>query len=288
MEFNTSTLGYKLTSGQLKDRRKHSEQLGKYLAGLIDADGCFSIYYSKQRTGTYKAYCFFSIGLTEDIDLVESLHKYYGVGKFKRHIKKGKEISYWLCASNDTKILTNRIAKHLRIKGTHLDNLLWLQEELKGVPLSEDNIAELKEFSKCSRANSRWLKHPKHLSWAWIAGYLDGDGHYRFRENRKVWDKRFNRYTLHNNLVVSAVAGDTDKFILDKLSIDLGGTVNYSAGYPKWTMGLGKATEARALHFLKNMRKYCCMSRKYSIIDRMVLFHEANRQQRLNKLNSNE
>ncbi len=37
MRINTDHLGYKLISGKLKERRVHSEQLNKFLAGFFDA-----------------------------------------------------------------------------------------------------------------------------------------------------------------------------------------------------------------------------------------------------------
>ena len=48
--YNTDTLAYKLLSGSLRKNRKHSEQLNKYLAGLVDTDGCISLFFYKTRT----------------------------------------------------------------------------------------------------------------------------------------------------------------------------------------------------------------------------------------------
>lgn len=289
MEFNTSTLGYKLLSGKLIENRKHSEQLNKYLAGLIDSDGSFHLYFSKDRVGEYRTYCFLNVHQSDRNDpqheMMIALRSFYDIGVLSFFTREeNSPMCVWKLASKETKKLTNLIKKHLRIKGTHLDNLLWLQDELKGVPLREEHIEELKEFSKCSRRNSRWSKHPKHPSWAWLAGYLAGDGHFRCRLNRQVFDKRNNRLSYHNQLYIQVASHMSDKFLLDFLALHLGGSVSTSRGYPKWTKGLGKSSENSALPLLKQLRKYMCMRKKYVIIERMIEFHELNRSQRLNEL----
>lgn len=287
MEFNTSTLGYKLISGKLKNNRNHSEQLNKYLAGLIDADGSFFLYFLKGRSGeTYTPYCFFSLSLSESSDkdfiLLKALRDFYNLGKVTVQLRDGVRVGHWHLASRETRILSNKILKHLRLKAKHLDNLLWVQEELRGVKLSEENVEELKDFSKCSRINSTWLKEPKHPSWTWLAGFLDGDGHYRCRVNRKVFVKRDGQFRNHNQLVISATSCDSDRSILDFISNHIGGSVKYSSGYPTWTMGLGRSSEKRSLPFLKQMRKYSCLRLKYSIIEDMIKFHE-DKSQRLSE-----
>ncbi len=245
MEFNTSTLGYKLLSGQLKNNRKHSEQLNKFLAGFIDSDGSFFLYFSKDRKGFYRAYCFTTLTQSwandKDHTLLKSLADFYLLGKVSTYKRDGISVGDWRLSSKDTKSLTNRIAKHLRIKGTHLDNLLWLQQELQGVALTLSQVEELKEFSKCSRENSKWVKTPKHPSWSWLAGLLAGDGHFRCRINRKVWDKRYSRYTYHNQLVVSITTSHADEFILHFIQRALGGRIATPGKkkYPRWTKGLG-------------------------------------------------
>lgn len=292
MEFNTSTLGYKLISGKLESKRNHSEQLNKFLAGFIDADGSFYMYFSKDRVGMYRSYCFTCIDQAASVDynhsMMKALRSFYNVGSFRTYTQEerhGKSLMYsWLIASKDTLKLTNLIKKHLLIKGTHLDNLLWLQEELRGVPLTKEQVEDLKPFIKCSRKNSKWIKQPKHPSWAWLAGYLAGDGHFRCRIKRRVWDKRFDRFTYHNQLSVSATSSTDDGFILDFIARHTGGKVGIYSGYTNWTRGLGKSTEKSSLPFLRKLRKYMCLEKKYTIIEQMIKFHENNKSQRLSEL----
>ena len=49
----------------------------------------------------------------------------------------------------------------------------------------------LKVESKKSRSNAGPIKDKKHPTWAWVSGYLDGDGHYS-----KRYDKNPQKTTL--------------------------------------------------------------------------------------------
>lgn len=292
MKHNTNTLGYKLLTGDLKRSRKHSEQLNKYLAGLLDADGCLSFTFAK-----YKGY--YTIGITfmllqsfsndPDGELVKALRDYYDIGAVNYRDLMGdntfSSVAVWTLGSKDILKLFNLIGKHLRIKGTHWENLIWTYKELKGFHLSLDNIIELREFSKCSRKNSRWLKHPKHLSFAWLAGYLDGDGHYRYR-SRQRYMKKIQKCCNSNELCVQVSCDYDDGFIVEKMREDFGGALSrHKCGHFIWKRALGKNSSFYALKFLKQLRKYCCLTRKYSIIEDMIEFHE-DYQQRLNKNNT--
>jgi len=288
MKFNTSTLGYNLLSGKLISSRKNSEQLNKFLAGFIDSDGCFTMYYAKGRNGKFRGYLMMCITQTDindpDHQMMIALRSYFNLGILSFHTKDKSSVCEWRLAKKETLILLNRLRKHLRIKGTHVENLLWLQEEISKVEFNEEQLEDLKCFSKYSRRNSTWEKRPKHPSWAWLAGYLAGDGHFRCRINRQVFDKRNNQLAYHNQLYVSATSSVEDGFILEFLQEHLGGKVCVIGGYPRWTKGLGKSTETQALDILKNLRKYMCLEKKYLIIERMIEFHEKNKSQRLSEL----
>lgn len=291
MKFNTETLGYKLLSGSLKENRKHSEQLNKYLAGYLDADGCISISY-KLYNGYYTASLVFNFTQSFSVDpdgkLLQAFRDYYNLGTIShRTLDLYSSISVWNMGTQDILKLYNLIKKHLRIKGTHWDNLIWLYNELKLFRLSEDNIEELKVFSKCSRQNSKWIKRPKHLSLAWVAGYLDGDGHYRIRHRLK-YVKSYGKECKANELCVQVSCDKYDKHIVDKLKEDFKGSLNlHKDGHYIWKRSLGKTSHTFALAFLKKLRKYCCLEKKYIIIEQMIKFHE-DHQQRLNKNESED
>lgn len=179
------------------------------------------------------------------------------------------------------------LIKHLRIKATHLDNLAFLYKELRSVSLSPEAVLELKEFSQCSRQNSRWLKKPKHPSFAWVAGFLDGDGCYFYRERYKSFKSEQKRST---SLKVKVTGHLEDTFCLEWLKESFKGHVYFykEAKSSFWVRNLGKSDSVFALDFLKQMRKYSCISRKYIRICEMISYHENLKQQRLNKEDSKE
>jgi len=290
MIFNTSTLGYKLLSGQLRKNRKHSEQLNKYLAGYIDGDGCFSIGFKKRQDGFYgvRVRCLVSSGFNIDCDgqLLRAFRDFYNLGSITIIEKKNPKhhpITVWELGCKDTQILFNRIGKHLRVKGTHAENLIWLYNNLKDIDLTKDHIKELREFSDCSRKNSKWLKHPKHPSWAWVAGMVDSDGSLqysiRYRKDRK---------NPSNVLLIAVTAAEKDEHIINFLHKAFRGRVRHQEKLKAytWERALGKQNEKFALPFLKKLRKYSCIPHKYTKINEMIKFHEDNKLQRLSAKHS--
>ena len=294
MKHNTSTLGYKVLSGKLSENRNHSEQLNKYLAGLLDADGCLGLTFNTYKD-VHKVNLTFMLlqSLSNDPDgtLIKAIRDFYNLGSITYRDLKGdntfSSVVVWTIGSKDFLKLFSLISKHLRIKGTHWDNLVWLYKELNKVPLSDTNIQELKEYSKCSRKTSKWIKHPKHLSMAWMAGYMDGDGHYRFRNRRKYVSSR-KCFCNSNELSAQISCDKDDVHILHKIVEDFGGHIHHHKdGHYIWKIALGKNSTKYAVRFLKDLRKFCCLEKKYVIIENMISFHE-DYQQRLNMGNSKE
>lgn len=271
--FNTNSLAYKLISGKLKENRKHSEQLNKYLAGLIDADGCLSLHFTTDRNPekTRMKLCL-SLGQSASVDpdftLLRALRNFYNLGSVYYRVVDSEvhksSIAEWRISTKESLILLNRIGKHLRIKGTHFDNLVWLMEELKAFAIPLQCVEELKEFSKCSRKNSKWVTHPRHLSWAWVAGFLDGDGHYRFRERKD---------TNHKEIYITFNCGKNDEFIADFFKVCFKGNVYHNAaGLVVWKRALGKANKAFSLPFLRKLKEYICIEYKYTTVLEMIKY----------------
>ena len=271
--FNTSTLGYKLISGQLKKNRKHSEQLNKFVAGLIDSDGWVSLDFCRNRI-QIQCGIVQSSSNDPDFQMLRAIHDYYELGTviYRSHeIPSHTDQCRWTLRTKESKILFNRLGKHLRIKGTHWDNLIYLSNELGDLILTDSQVNELKEFSTCSRNNSKWLKHPKHPSWSWLAGYLAGDGHFEFRTKRDSY-----------NLRVSAIANEKDIHVLKFIEAAFRGRVaraNLSPEKPNynnftWRRGLGKAHKSFSLPFLKKLRMYMCIEKKYNTINSMIEYLE--------------
>lgn len=260
--FNTNTLGYKLVSGKLRSKRKHSEQLNKYLAGLFDADGCITLEYVDHKYLHLRFTLTQAATVDSDFELLRALHAFYGMGTLKYSFNPLNDVSRcdWRLSTKDSKKMFNIIGKHLRIKATHFRNLIAMQEAFSGTVVSEDQWEDIKKYRSDSRVKSTWLKRPKHLAYAWVAGYLDGDGCYRFRKS-------------YNTLCVKAASGDLH--ILKKLQEDFKGSLLDSNGnYKTWRRGLGKGNISFSLPFLKKMRTFSCNRQKYHKIQEMITYLE--------------
>lgn len=271
--FNTSTLGYKLISGQLRKNRKHSEQLNKFVAGLLDSDGWISLDFCRKKL-QIQCGILQSASNDPDFQMLRALKDFYNLGTII--YREGEKDTHsdqckWTLRTKESKILFNRIGKHLRIKGTHFENLAYLSNELKDIVLTDAQIVELKEFSKCSRDNSKWLKYPKHPSWSWVAGYLAGDGHFEFRLKGDSYSIR-----------VSAVANEKDIHVLNFLKTAFKGSVLRGNSNPEkpnynnfvWKRGLGKSHKSFSIPFLKKLRMYMCVEKKYNTICGMLEYLE--------------
>jgi hypothetical protein len=128
----------------------------------------------------------------------------------------------------------------------------------------------LTQFSKESRARSTWIKRPKHLSYAYVAGLIDGDGCYRIR-------RKGGRIAT----ICVKVAMQED-YILDKLLEDFKGSINdHSEGMRCWRRGLGRGHSAFSLPFLQKMREYSCNENKYRKIQEMIEYLQAAETKRL-------
>lgn len=253
----------KLRAGTLK---KHSEQMNKWLAGFIDSDGSISLHIKRHSNGRYGVYLQVAICQT-DASLLHLLCAHYGLGSVSGDT--------WHLSGKDAHMLMNLVGKHLLIKATHLDNLLWLIGELKGLSIREPE--DIREFSICSRENTKWRHEPKHIPYAWLAGYTDGDGHWRCRVGR---ERRFRDGTscLANELKLFLGAQPSDSFVLKKLHQDHGGSLKLRKdGLWFWQLSLGANSRSRAIVFLRKIRKYVCLPRKAEAIDSMLAFHATRR-----------
>lgn len=263
MRFNPSTLGYKLHTGSLK---KHSEQLNKFVAGLFDADGYVGFDFCRGKIQLQSG-----LGLT-DKELIESLQRHFKTGTIIETVSENVNHSpfyRWVMRSKDSKKFFNLIGKHMRIKATHFRNLIEIHSELECEVLSDELIGSLKEISKESRKNSRWLRHPKHPSYAWVAGYLAGDGHFEFKRGT-------NRNPKEMVVRVSSVCHKDDGYIQHFLCRAFGGSVIQPTNKPHliWRRSLGKGNTKFATEFLKKLRLYMCLEKKFIVIDEMIKFHE--------------
>lgn len=286
--YNTDTLAYKLLSGRLRNNRKHSEQLNKYVAGLIDTDGNISLFFYKTRT-TNKQKVSVSLNLTQsavndpDFEALRAIQSFYNLGSFNVSIpteESHHSIGQWTLRDRESKILFNRLGKHLRTKGRHFENLIWISNEHKDVDdIPECVVEELKDFSKCSRRETSWLKMPKHLSWAYVAGVIAGNGSIKLKTIRDG----------HNypEMVVTVANQKCDIGTLELLKRDFRGNIycHKTADYCTWERNLGISDSSFAVDFLSKLVRYIIHERKYLTMLNILQVHEEHRQQRLNRGN---
>lgn len=156
------------------------------------------------------------------------------------------------------------------IKAKHWKELYIKYTELKGIDVSQQEDS-LKEFSKISRNNTGPLKPKNHPTWAWVAGYLDGDGCYTFKKNQ-----------IH----VGAIAHIKDVCALELLYKAFGGSLykEMPDNTRLWRHGLGKSQSSFAKMFLTNVVKHSRL--KKHKIEQMLNFH--NQPQRLNESTSKD
>lgn len=252
----------------------------KYLSGLLDADGVLGFGFNESRDGS-KSNLFLQMKLSassvvDKQSFVASLPSLTGLGfihRFKGDL--GQDFVAWhVTKGSDLEKLLPRVIKHMVIKARHWQWLLDTLRERRRRPLGERSISheereQLREASKASRhTNAGPIKAKNHPSWAWLAGYLDGDGCYSMDPV-----KRPCRYVLR----VYACAHVNDASVLAFIQKALGGTVANHSQSPNvmiWYRNLGKADRSFALRVLPKVAKHSRLKR-YKI-DRMIAYHTTN------------
>lgn len=241
----------------------------KYLAGLLDADGYIGFAYINK-----KVYLEITLTAADSIDtkqFVYNLPDTTGYGNSCRKTKRNgwSQISVWkLSKRKDLEMLVPRLVKHLVIKGKHLQRMFKTWQDFRGRDLTEIEIEQLKTYQKASRADSGSLKHKKHPTWAWVAGYLDGDGHYAFKQSPSM-------KTPH--LYIQATAHENDSCGLELLHKAFGGYINNRGvtcpHIQDWKHSLGSKNKSFALKFLKKMAKHSKL--KKHKIEQLLAYHNS-------------
>ena len=278
---STSSVLHKLLNDEING---NSEQLNKIIAGLFDSDGCVSIKFNSHETSSYHDGGYYLIQIVAQIDqsatndpdhqMIRGLQRYFNAGSLSYRAREQWAHQATLSFSGSkVDMLFNRIGKHLQIKGKHLDNMLWLYKELKGVRLTLEQVEELREFSSCSRDNSGPLKLPKHISPAYLAGLIAGDGWITAR----IKVPRVRRGILHyeNELSCSISLHELDSSVLDWIQKSYGGNVRVKDGNMKcWRRSLGKQSRTFALRFISEILPFMLIEKKYLALQKIKEFHE--------------
>lgn len=249
-----------------------NESLVKYLAGLLDADGSLSL---KFRRADNKPECYYpSLMLTlhssaavDKAGFVESLPEVTGMGTFNRYGTNGRFYRWDVAKSAHLEMLLPRLVKHMCVKAKHWNWMLELWREIRGAPCSKDewdNWAVLAKQSRIERVGP--LRPKNHPTWAWLAGYLDGDGYYRhaYLKKKNCWQMQ-----------TGAVAHKNDAAVLRFIQNSFGGSIYEHGQCPEvltWRRSLGVGDRSFALQFLPNVTKHARL--KKHKIDQMIHHHQ--------------
>lgn len=250
-----------------------NESLIKYLAGLLDADGSLSFAFKEyeKEPGTFFLGLMLRLSSSEAIDrhgFVDQLPEMTGMGGFYRSGATNQFKTWAISKRSDLEMILPRIVKHMVIKGKHWSWLLNTWREQRGARLTAEARSMLTASSKSSRIeNVGPLKPKNHPTWAWLAGYLDGDGWYRYK-----YQKPPHNYWQIN---VGAVAHENDAGVLAFLQNAFGGLVfdhDQSPGVRVWRRNLGAKDASFALNFLPNVVKHSRLKRHK--IEQMIHHHQ--------------
>ena len=221
----------------------------------------------------YDANVRFSIKLTlaaaDVIDkngFVASLPQLTGMGSIRREKDK---YTYWLVTHRaDLEMLLPRVIKHMVIKAQHWQWLLdywrqWRAQDQGKKSMTEDEFDVFREqYRESRRTRVGPIKPKNHPTWAWLAGYLDGDGCFSFRTSR------------NHNMRLSVTAHITDVSALEFLQRSFGGTLksnSRSDNIKVWWLGLGPRNRSLALRVLPMLVKH--LRFKKHKVEQMIHFH---------------
>lgn len=249
----------KLLGGKL---RKHSEQLNKFVAGFFDSDGSVFVYKDRSSLGL-RSCIVQSASKDPDFEVMRALQRHYGLGRLTYSTpEKGSAMIEWSMSAKDSKIFFSLIGKHLCIKATHFDNMIWLWDNCRSLGITED----IEDFKRCSRKSSKYFKKPKHLSWAYTAGYIAGDGHLQCRKHKRP--DRPRDYYIRKSVIVAS----GDEIIVDLFKESFKGNKTYSDRDHtwRWERSLGLKNKKFSDRFLRKIRPSMLLITKRDVIDRLL------------------
>lgn len=244
----------------------------KYLAGLLDADGSLTF-----------TYCFGYVGLCLNLELAESCDR---DGKFIKSLgeKCGKvytrkreenwaQTNTWTVTKrSDIEQLIPRLIKHMIIKGKPWGMMFERFRGMKGTEMSKIEFESLLDWQRECREQPGPLKPHNHPTWAWLTGYIEGDGWFLVRH-------RPNQIEMH----VGAVAHPKDRVAIDLIAKAFGGVVKLDRkGYVRWIKNLGPKDYAFVQRFIPKMIQHSRLKRHK--METILSIHS----QRLNKATSTE
>lgn len=242
-----------------------NESLVKYLAGLLDADGSLSFSFKSDPNRSGRHFVGLALRLTasDEVDkkgFVASLPTQTGMGATSRYGERNQFCVWSVSKRADLEMLLPRLVKHMVIKAKHWQWLLevWRQARTESKTVSLRERDTLTAASKESRRLRTGPLHPKnHPTWAWLAGYLDGDGWYTYRSGsyKGYKDRSYKQWSIN----CGAVAHKNDSAVLEFLKTSFGGNIyphGQSTDVFVWHRSLGYQHRDFALGFLPNLAKH--------------------------------
>ena len=248
-----------------------NESLVKYLAGLLDADGSLSFAFKADENRPGRCYIGLHLGLasSEAVDktgFIDNLPQLTGMGSVSRYGDLRQFKTWAITKRSDLEMLLPRLIKHMVIKARHWQWLLdtWRIARAEGKTCSLAERVALTEASRHSRKFRTGPIRPKnHPTWAWLAGYLDGDGWYSYRRSSGQW-----------HILVGACAHVNDAESLRFIQRAFGGQIKpqgQSDNVMVWNRSLGYQNRSFALRFLPNVAKHSRLKRHK--IDAIIHHH---------------
>lgn len=257
-----------------------NESFIKYLAGLLDADGCLTLQLRKSTDGARRCYLKLSLYAETTIDrhgFIDSLPTITGMGVISKR-DDGKQLgSTWEVQKIEhLNMILPRLTKHMVIKAKHWKRLHDLFLSLRGTALSERECDALRAASKESRRlDAGPLKPKNHPTWAWVAGFMDGDGHYTYKVKHKYQKGLYDQVTLR----MGATLHKGDVVALELLQKAFGGQLYNDGHLVKWHRNLGPSDSSFAVQFLSRVVQHARL--KKHKIESILSYH--NQLQRLNE-----
>lgn len=223
-------------------KNKITETKAKYLAGLLDADGWMGFGWKTDSK------CYPRLVLRQnDPKVLNWIENNIGLGWFT-------EDSWNISSKRDFELLLPHILKHMVIKAK-LWTWVWTTEN----PSKE-------EWKERRRNDVGPLKSKKHPTWAWVAGYIDGDGWLS-----KTKRKDTKGYTIR----VGVLSSHSDKIAVELLYKAFGGNLCIKEEGIQWQRGLGKGNSSFAIRFLNKLVKH--LVRKKYKAEQILHYHHSQR-----------
>jgi hypothetical protein len=259
-----------------------NETLVKYLAGILDADGSVNFNFvnpTKDERNLCNLSLKISLSSSDAIDVhgfVMRLPELTGFGTSSPFGEKEQFNRWTVTSRRDLEMLVPRLVKHMAVKARHLQRMLDKWKEKRGVFLSEAEREGLLEFSRSSRADAGPLKPKNFPSWAWLAGYLDGNGSYRAGLCKSGKYKGNQYFRMQCSVHASCHKGDVA--VLEFIQKAHGGYIkphSLSENCMVWERNLGKSQHSFAVRFLPKLVRHSHLKRHK--IEQMLSFHHQQR-----------